>query len=102
MKQVLVWAAMMALSTYCHAGGGHDAIVSKDGKVCAAAYDDAIVVNIRPTMRGELAPIVAAIRYAENGGRGREYAYCTSVAPTHIGGRLGGVQLPYKRTTTAG
>jgi len=45
----------------------HDAILAKDGKVCAAMFNDAIVVNIRPAMRDELAPIVAAIRYAENG-----------------------------------
>jgi len=45
----------------------HDAILAKDGKVCAAMFDDAIVVNIRPELRSKLAPIVAAIRYAENG-----------------------------------
>ena len=45
----------------------HDAIVAKDGKACAILFDDAIATNIRPAMRDELAPIVAAIRYAEDG-----------------------------------
>ena len=45
----------------------HDAIVAKDGNVCAAQFDDAIKGNIRPECGRELAPIVAAIRYAENG-----------------------------------
>jgi len=43
------------------------AIASKDGKACAAMFDDAIATNIRPELRSKLAPIVAAIRYAENG-----------------------------------
>lgn len=43
------------------------AIASKDGKACAAMFDDAIATNIRPECVRELAPIVAAIRYAENG-----------------------------------
>ena len=45
----------------------HDAIVAKDGAACAALFDDAIATNIRPECVRELAPIVAAIRYAENG-----------------------------------
>ena len=45
----------------------HDAIASKDGKACAVMFDDAIATNIRPECVRELAPIVAAIRYAENG-----------------------------------
>ena len=49
------------------------AIASKDGKACAAMFDDAIATNIRPECVRELAPIVAAIRYAENGRAGREY-----------------------------
>ena len=49
------------------------AIKAKDGAVCAASFDDAIKVNIRPELRSTLAPYVAAIRYAENGRAGREY-----------------------------
>jgi len=106
MKQLIAWFAMMALSSYCHAGGGHDAIVAKDGKACAAAYDDAIVVNIRPAMRGELAPIVAAIRYAENGGRGREYGILHKRCPNTYRGQAGWcaatVQKNYDRWVKAG
>jgi len=43
------------------------AIHNKDGAKCAAMFDDAVRVNIRPELRAKLAPIVAAIRYAENG-----------------------------------
>lgn len=51
----------------------HKAIVAKDGAQRASEFDDAIRVNIRPDLRRKLAPIVAAIRYSENGGPGREY-----------------------------
>ena len=62
----------------------HAAILAKDGKVCAASFDDAIVVNIRTELRSELAPIVAAIRYAENGRKGREYGILHKrVGPTY-------------------
>ena len=106
MKQVLVWVAMMALSTYCHAGGGHDAIKAKDGAACAASFDDAIVVNIRPELRSELAPIVAAIRYAENGRAGREYGILhPRVKPTYrsqAGWCAATVQKNYDRWVKAG
>ena len=82
------------------------AIHTKDGKACAAAYDDAIVVNIRPAMRGELAPIVAAIRYAENGGRGREYGILHKRCPNTYRGQAGWcaatVQKNYDRWVKAG
>jgi hypothetical protein len=61
-----------------------DAILKKDGKVAAAAFEDAVVVNIRPEMRDVLSPIVAAIRYAENGSKGREYGILHKrVKPTY-------------------
>ena len=44
-----------------------EVIQSKDGKACAAQFQDAVNVNIRPELRTKLAPYVAAIRYAENG-----------------------------------
>jgi len=43
------------------------AIQAKDGASCAIMFDDAIATNIRPECVRTLAPIVAAIRYAENG-----------------------------------
>ena len=63
---------------------GQSAIEAKDGKAAAAAFLDAVEVNIRPECRAELAPIVAAIRYAENGGKGREYGILhPRVKPTY-------------------
>lgn len=60
------------------------AIEAKDGKECAKQFQDAVEVNIRLKLRAELAPIVAAIRYAENGGKGREYGILHSrVKPTY-------------------
>ena len=50
-----------------------DAILKKDGSAHVSAFRDAVRVNIRPEMRERLAPIVAAIRYAENGRAGKEY-----------------------------
>ena len=63
---------------------GQSTIEAKDGKAAAAAFRDAVEVNIRPECRAELAPIVAAIRYAENGGKGREYGILhPRVKPTY-------------------
>jgi hypothetical protein len=45
----------------------YKAIQLKDGKANAELFQDAVNENIRPELRAELAPIVAAIRYAENG-----------------------------------
>jgi hypothetical protein len=84
----------------------HDAILAKDGKVCAAQFDDAIVVNIRPALRTKLAPIVAAIRYAENGGKGKEYGILhPKVKPTYrsqAGWCAATVQKNYDRWVKAG
>ena len=84
----------------------HDAILAKDGKVCAASFDDAIVVNIRPELRSKLAPIVAAIRYAENGGKGKEYGILhPRVKPTYrsqAGWCAATVQKNYDRWVKAG
>ena len=82
------------------------AIEAKDGKVCAAAFDDAVAVNIRAELRSELAPIVAAIRYAENGRKGREYGILHKrVGPTYrsqAGWCAATVQKNYDRWEKAG
>jgi hypothetical protein len=73
---VLAFAAICALGGQAAAGGESEAlraIQAKDGKAHAAQFEDAIRVNVRKGMRAKLAPIVAAIRYAENGARGIEY-----------------------------
>ena len=65
--------ALLALASPVLADSASDAIKAKDGTAAAASFEDAVRVNIRPEMRAELAPIVAAIRHAENGRAGREY-----------------------------
>ena len=64
---------LIAASLLAPSDAPSEAIKAKDGSVHAAAFVDAVRVNIRPEMRERLAPIVAAIRYAENGARGKEY-----------------------------
>ena len=82
------------------------AITDKDGAVCAAEFDDAIAVNVRPECVDTLAPIVAAIRYAENGGAGKEYGILhPRVKPTYrsqAGWCAATVQKNYDRWVKAG
>ena len=84
----------------------HDAIQAKDGKACAASFNDAVRVNIRPAMRDELAPIVAAIRYAENGRAGREYGIlhkrCPNTYRAQAGWCAATVQKNYDRWVKGG
>jgi len=85
---------------------GQDAILQKDGQTAAEAFQDAIEVNIRPECRDMLAPIVAAIRYAENGGKGKEYGILhPRVKPTYrsqAGWCAATVQKNYDRWVKAG
>ena len=83
------------------------AILKKDGKAHAAQFTDAIRVNIRPEMRDELAPIVAAIRHAENGRAGREYGVLHPKAlgksyRTQAGWAAATVQKQFDRWVKAG
>jgi hypothetical protein len=82
------------------------AIRDKDGAVHVSAYMDAIEVNIRPDLYDTLAPVVAAIRYAENGGEGREYGILhPRVDPTYrsqAGWCAATVQKHWDRYITAG
>jgi len=48
-------------------------ISKKDGATHAEFFSQAIKANIRPQLQDKLSRIVAAIRYAENGRKGREY-----------------------------
>lgn len=75
MISLILAAALVAPSD-----AAYEAILKKDGRVHAAQYLDAIEVNIRPELRERLAPIVAAIRYAENGRAGREYGCLSKYA----------------------
>jgi len=99
----------LLLSLTCNAqtwDAARDAILSKDGGTRCCQFDDAVRVNIRPECRKALAPIVAAIRYAENGGKGREYGILhPRVKPTYrsqAGWCAATVQKNYDRWTKAG
>ena len=99
-------AALLLCLTCIAQDKAHDAILQKDGIRNALLYDQAIKANIRPEMRRELAPIVAAIRYAENGGKGREYGILhPRVKPTYrsqAGWCAATVQKNYDRWVKAG
>ena len=61
-----------------------DKIEDKDGPEALQDLYDAIETNIRPELRDKLAPLVASIRYAENGRSGREYGVLhPNVEPTY-------------------
>lgn len=70
---ILVAVFSLALSRPVAAETCASAIKAKDGAAAVAKFEDAIRVNIREDLRPTLAPIVAAIRFAENGKPGREY-----------------------------
>lgn len=84
----------------------YQAILEKDGKECAESFQDAIKVNIRAECREMLSPIVSAIRYAENGGKGKEYGILhPRVKPTYrsqAGWCAATVQKNYDRWVKAG
>ena len=62
----------------------HKAIQKKDGVEGLQAFNQAIGSNIHPSLHDKLAPVVAAIRYAENGCSGREYGILhPNVKPTY-------------------
>lgn len=98
--------AIFAIGGVASAQTPHAAIVAKDGSACAASFGDAIRVNIRPELRKELSRYVAAIRYAENGGKGKEYGILhPRVKPTYrsqAGWCAATVQKNYDRWVKAG
>ena len=97
-------ALLFALT--CNAQTYYEAIIAKDGLTKATWYVSAIRENIRPQLHRKLAPIVTAIRYAENGGKGREYGILhPRVKPTYrsqAGWCAATVQKNYDRWTKAG
>ena len=103
MKAMIAMMMMLATPVF---GQATQAIKAKDGDACAASFDDAIKVNVRPECVDKLAPIVAAIRYAENGGKGREYGILhPRVKPTYrsqAGWCAATVQKNYDRWVKAG
>jgi hypothetical protein len=74
---------MIALIMLCLPLFGQSPIERKDGKEAEKAFEAAIQENIRPELQEQLRPIVAAIRYAENGGAGKEFGILNSKANTY-------------------
>ena len=98
---------LLALASPVLADNASDAIKCKDGAAHAAQFEDAVRVNIRPELRAKLAPIVAAIRHAENGRAGREYGVLHPKAlgksyRTQAGWCAATVQKHYDRWVKAG
>ena len=109
MKQLTWIPILFLLASVAHADEAKAtaAILKKDGKAHATQFTDAIRVNIRPGLRDELAPIVAAIRHAENGRAGREYGILHKKAlgksyRTQAGWCAATVQKNYDRWVKAG
>ena len=97
--------AILLLALPAMAETPQQAILKKDGRSAVESFNDAIRVNIRPECRNTLTPIVAAIRYAENGGAGKEYGILhPRVKPTYrsqAGWCAATVQKNYDRWTKA-
>jgi len=98
---------LFALASPVLADNASDPIKPKDGAAPAAQFEDAVRVNIRPELRAKLAPIVAAIRHAENGRAGREYGVLHPKAlgksyRTQAGWCAATVQKHYDRWVKAG
>ena len=100
-----LWLFVAGVSI-AHAQTPSEAIKAKDGSARVAQFEDALTVNIRAKLRSKLAPYVAAIRYAENGGKGREYGILHKrVKPTYrsqAGWCAATVQKSYDRWVKAG
>ena len=65
--------ALVLLSPVSAQTSAYKAILSKDGSANAMQFVDACVTNIKQSNRKALNPIVAAIRYSENGKAGKEF-----------------------------
>jgi len=111
LSSLLGYALWLALAFYALSGAAsaqthYEHIVDKDGLTKATEYVNAIRDNIRPELHSKLAPYVSAIRYAENGGKGREYGILHKrVKPTYrsqAGWCAATVQKNYDRWVKAG
>lgn len=106
-SQVILAILALALSLSAQIPlASNAAIKAKGGASAIAAFQDAIKVNVRSVHQKELAPIVAAIRYAENGGKGKEYGILHKRCPKTYRGQAGWcaatVQKNYDRWVKAG
>jgi len=86
--------------------GALQEISARDGRIQGRKFEQAVKVNIRPELQSLLAPIVAAIRFAENGGKGREYGIlhdrCEPTYRSQVGWCAATVQKTYDRWTALG
>lgn len=100
-----ILSALLALVVLVGQVFGQSPIEKKDGKENAAAFEEAIQENIRPELRDLLRPVVAAIRYAENGGAGKEFGILNKKANTYrkqAGWCAATVQKNYDRWVASG
>ena len=67
----------------------YKAILSKDGGEHAMQFISACVTNIKRSNRRVLEPIVAAIRYSENGKAGKEFGILHKRCPNTFRGQAG-------------
>lgn len=82
MRFSFVMCALLSVATAQQ--GAYDAILHKDGTALAGKFQEACFSNIDPIFQPILNPVVAAIRYAENGSKGREYGILhPRVKPTY-------------------
>lgn len=84
-----------------------EAIQGKDGAKHARDFRAAVVANVRPECRKELEPIIAAIRFAENGRAGLEFGCLSRYAKNTTYRKQAGeaactVQKNYDRWKRAG
>ena len=102
---IVGFALCFLIMSQAYAQTPTQSIKAKDGVKCAAQFDDAIKVNIRPELRKELSRYVAAIRYAENG---KTYQYgiihprCKAGYRNQAGWCAATVQKNYDRWVKAG
>lgn len=100
-----VFAVVLASMIACAQSSADKAIQKKDGSAGLAAFRDAVKTNIRPDCP-HLIPIVAAIRYAENGKKGKEYGIlhprCEPTYRSQAGWCAATVQKNWDRWVRAG
>ena len=89
-SRILQLLCILALLTPAHAQiVAYMAIVKKDGSANAMQFVDACVTNIKQSNRKALNPIVAAIRYSENGKAGKEFGILHKRCPNTFRGQAG-------------
>ena len=106
MKLASVLLTFVSLCGVAFGQSPRHAIVFKDGTIAGEQFADAVKENIRPKLRKELSRYVAAIRYQEDGGKGRQYGILDKRCPKGYRHQAGWcadtVQKNYDRWVKAG